>query len=156
MRSRSSKIAFSRPCVEEAVAFFERHWEESFAYGKLLVGDYEPLDDGQVDAIATAPINKASFAAAGLPWKGHTDLLAHLTGDGTRARLHLLSFGARGGRRPGAGAPAPGITRIRLNASAIFTHGNFLEFPCYQLQVNSRDTWGLMLMGPLSRMMTKW
>jgi 4-hydroxythreonine-4-phosphate dehydrogenase len=35
---------------------------------------------GRVDAIATAPINKAAFAAAGLPWKGHTDLLAHLTG----------------------------------------------------------------------------
>lgn len=33
---------------------------------------------GRVDAIATAPINKASWAAAGLPWKGHTDLLAHL------------------------------------------------------------------------------
>lgn len=35
---------------------------------------------GAVDAIATAPINKEAFAAAGLPWKGHTDLLAHLTG----------------------------------------------------------------------------
>jgi 4-hydroxythreonine-4-phosphate dehydrogenase len=35
---------------------------------------------GRVDAIATAPINKASFAAAGLEWKGHTDLLAHLCG----------------------------------------------------------------------------
>ena len=35
---------------------------------------------GRVDAIATAPINKAAFAAAGLPWKGHTDLLAHLCG----------------------------------------------------------------------------
>jgi|SRR5829696_2297110 len=34
----------------------------------------------RVDAIATAPINKEAFAAAGLPWKGHTDLLAHLTG----------------------------------------------------------------------------
>ena len=33
---------------------------------------------GRVDAMATAPINKASFAAAGLAWKGHTDLLAHL------------------------------------------------------------------------------
>lgn len=37
---------------------------------------------GRVDAIATAPINKSAFAAAGLPWKGHTDLLAHLTGAG--------------------------------------------------------------------------
>jgi 4-hydroxythreonine-4-phosphate dehydrogenase len=41
------------------------------------------VDDARrhrVAAIATAPINKAAFAAAGLPWKGHTDLLAHLTG----------------------------------------------------------------------------
>jgi 4-hydroxythreonine-4-phosphate dehydrogenase len=35
---------------------------------------------GALDAIATAPINKEAFALAGLPWKGHTDLLAHLTG----------------------------------------------------------------------------
>jgi 4-hydroxythreonine-4-phosphate dehydrogenase len=35
---------------------------------------------GRVDAVATAPVNKAAFAAAGLPWKGHTDLLAHLCG----------------------------------------------------------------------------
>ena len=35
---------------------------------------------GDVDAIATAPVNKAAFAKAGLPWKGHTDLLAHLCG----------------------------------------------------------------------------
>jgi 4-hydroxythreonine-4-phosphate dehydrogenase len=36
--------------------------------------------NGLVDAVATAPINKLAFARAGLPWKGHTDLLAHLTG----------------------------------------------------------------------------
>jgi 4-hydroxythreonine-4-phosphate dehydrogenase len=35
---------------------------------------------GRVDAIATAPINKEAFAAAGLAWRGHTELLAHLTG----------------------------------------------------------------------------
>jgi 4-hydroxythreonine-4-phosphate dehydrogenase len=34
---------------------------------------------GRIDAIATAPINKEAFAAAGLPWRGHTELLAHLT-----------------------------------------------------------------------------
>jgi 4-hydroxythreonine-4-phosphate dehydrogenase len=33
-----------------------------------------------VDGIATAPINKLAFAHAGLRWKGHTDLLGHLTG----------------------------------------------------------------------------
>jgi 4-hydroxythreonine-4-phosphate dehydrogenase len=35
---------------------------------------------GEVDAVATAPINKEAFALAGLPWRGHTELLAHLTG----------------------------------------------------------------------------
>ena len=35
---------------------------------------------GRIDAIATAPINKEAFAAAGMPWRGHTELLAHLTG----------------------------------------------------------------------------
>jgi 4-hydroxythreonine-4-phosphate dehydrogenase len=34
---------------------------------------------GSIAAIATAPINKLAFSKAGLPWKGHTDLLGHLT-----------------------------------------------------------------------------
>ena len=34
---------------------------------------------GKVAAIATAPINKLAFSMADLPWKGHTDLLGHLT-----------------------------------------------------------------------------
>jgi len=36
--------------------------------------------DGTVHAVATAPINKEALRLAGLPWNGHTDLLAHLTG----------------------------------------------------------------------------
>lgn len=35
---------------------------------------------GVIDAVATAPVNKEAFRLAGLPWAGHTDLLAHLTG----------------------------------------------------------------------------
>ena len=41
------------------------------------------VDDARHDriaAIATAPINKEAFAAAGIPFRGHTELLAHLTG----------------------------------------------------------------------------
>jgi len=34
---------------------------------------------GAVQAIATAPINKEALALAGLPWRGHTDMLAALT-----------------------------------------------------------------------------
>ena len=35
---------------------------------------------GAVDAVATAPISKEALRLAALPWSGHTDLLAHLTG----------------------------------------------------------------------------
>jgi 4-hydroxythreonine-4-phosphate dehydrogenase len=49
------------------------------AYG-AIVAAVEDAMAGQVDAIATAPINKEAFALAGLPWRGHTELLAHLTG----------------------------------------------------------------------------
>jgi 4-hydroxythreonine-4-phosphate dehydrogenase len=46
----------------------------------MIVRATEDARAGRVDAIATAPINKASFAATGIHWKGHTDLLAHLCG----------------------------------------------------------------------------
>ena len=35
---------------------------------------------GRIDAVATGPISKTALRRAGLPWRGHTDLLAHLTG----------------------------------------------------------------------------
>jgi len=49
------------------------------AYG-AIVAAVEDAMAGAVDAVATAPINKAAFALADLPWRGHTELLAHLTG----------------------------------------------------------------------------
>lgn len=42
---------------------------------------------GKVQGIATAPVSKAAFAAAGLGWKGHTDLLAHLCSVGRVAMM---------------------------------------------------------------------
>ena len=49
------------------------------AYEAIVAATEDALA-GKVAAIATAPINKAAFAAAGYPWPGHTDLLAHLCG----------------------------------------------------------------------------
>ena len=49
------------------------------AYDAILAATAD-AQAGRIAAIATAPINKEAFAAAGLPWRGHTDLLAHLTG----------------------------------------------------------------------------
>ena len=65
--------------------------EERFAPGVLsaaagqaaydtLVRAVDAAKAGAVDGLATAPINKEAFRLAGLPWRGHTDLLAHLTG----------------------------------------------------------------------------
>src|SRR5262245_8582842 len=47
---------------------------------ETIVRAVEDAKAGAVDAIATAPVNKEAFGLAGLPWRGHTDLLAHLTG----------------------------------------------------------------------------
>jgi 4-hydroxythreonine-4-phosphate dehydrogenase len=46
----------------------------------LICAAVRDAQSGAVAAIATAPVNKLAFAEAGLPWKGHTDLLGHLTG----------------------------------------------------------------------------
>ncbi|HEY2905066.1 MAG TPA: 4-hydroxythreonine-4-phosphate dehydrogenase PdxA [Vicinamibacterales bacterium] len=46
----------------------------------VIVRAVEDATGGAVDAVATAPINKEALRLAGLPWNGHTDLLAHLTG----------------------------------------------------------------------------
>ncbi len=47
---------------------------------EALVRAVDDARAGRVAAIATAPINKEAWAMAGLPWRGHTELLAHLTG----------------------------------------------------------------------------
>lgn len=70
---------------------YQPHELKAFAPGVLsadagraaydaIVAAVRDARGGAVDALATAPVNKAAFALAGLPWKGHTDLLAHLTG----------------------------------------------------------------------------
>jgi 4-hydroxythreonine-4-phosphate dehydrogenase len=46
----------------------------------IIVAAVRDAQAGVVDGIATAPVNKLAFAKAGLRWKGHTDLLGHLTG----------------------------------------------------------------------------
>ncbi len=76
--------------VCEPILYGPEH-PESFAPGVLsaeagraaydaIVRAVDAALAGRVDAIATAPVNKEAFRLAGLPWPGHTDLLAHLTG----------------------------------------------------------------------------
>jgi 4-phospho-D-threonate 3-dehydrogenase / 4-phospho-D-erythronate 3-dehydrogenase len=71
------------PVSDDALRAFERG-RVSPAAGRAaydaIVHAVEDVMAGRVQAVATAPINKEAFAAAGLPWPGHTELLAHLTG----------------------------------------------------------------------------
>ncbi len=46
---------------------------------------------GRIDAVATGPIHKEAFALAGFEWRGHTELLAHLTGAGEVAMMFYSS-----------------------------------------------------------------
>jgi 4-hydroxythreonine-4-phosphate dehydrogenase len=81
--AESCEIILYGPQSEEATARFSRgrvSAEAGRAAYDAVVGAVADASAGRIDAIATAPINKEAFAAAGLPWRGHTDLLAHLTG----------------------------------------------------------------------------
>lgn len=45
--------------------------------------------NGKVDAIVTAPISKEALRMAGLPWPGHTEMLAELSGAADYAMMFL-------------------------------------------------------------------
>jgi 4-hydroxythreonine-4-phosphate dehydrogenase len=49
------------------------------AFGAIVHATADAMA-GRVRAIVTSPISKEALAAAGLSWRGHTDLLAHLCG----------------------------------------------------------------------------
>lgn len=70
------------PADDDALKPFSRgraSAEAGRAAYEAIVRAVADARQGVIDAIATAPVNKEAFALAGLPWKGHTDLLAHLT-----------------------------------------------------------------------------
>lgn len=77
-------LAVCDPVIYGADAFNGPLGQASAASGRAayetLIRAVADAQAGRVDAIATAPVSKLAFSQAGLPWKGHTDLLGHLTG----------------------------------------------------------------------------
>ena len=85
---------------------------------------------GRVDALATAPINKAAWAAAGLAWRGHTDLLAHLTNTAdVRMLFHAdrLNVVLATVHVPLADVPAL-LTRERIDTTIRLAHDELPRF----------------------------
>jgi 4-hydroxythreonine-4-phosphate dehydrogenase len=77
------EVRFYGPSTPEALSAFVAGQLSAAAGRAAYEAIVAAVDDARrfrIDAIATAPVNKEAFALAGLPWKGHTDLLGHLTG----------------------------------------------------------------------------
>ena len=78
------------PSAAEELASFDRGRISATAgkaaYDAILAAVAD-AQAGRIEAVATAPINKEAFAAAGVPWRGHTELLAHLTGSSRFAMM---------------------------------------------------------------------
>jgi 4-hydroxythreonine-4-phosphate dehydrogenase len=88
------EIVFYGPSSDQEIERFARG-RITAAAGRAaydaIVAATADAQAGRIDAIATAPVNKEAFAAAGLPWRGHTDLLAHLTGS---PRVAMMFYAA--------------------------------------------------------------
>jgi 4-hydroxythreonine-4-phosphate dehydrogenase len=82
---------------DDALSAFERG-RVSATSGRAaydaIVRAVEDAKAGRIDGIATAPISKEAFAAAGLKWPGHTELLADLT-SARRVRMMFHSDALR-------------------------------------------------------------
>jgi 4-hydroxythreonine-4-phosphate dehydrogenase len=64
--------------------------DAGYASYETIVRAVRDAQAGGVHGIATAPINKEALALAGLPWRGHTDMLAALT-SATRVAMMFWS-----------------------------------------------------------------
>jgi 4-hydroxythreonine-4-phosphate dehydrogenase len=77
VRAACTPIIYAPPAADRFVPG-QLSAEAGRAAYDCIVRAVADAQSGVVDAIATAPVNKLALAHAGLPWKGHTDLLAHL------------------------------------------------------------------------------
>jgi len=66
--------------------------EAGRAAGQAIERAIRLAQAGEIDAIATAPLNKEALWAAGYPYPGHTEMLADLTG--SRESLTMFVIGA--------------------------------------------------------------
>jgi 4-hydroxythreonine-4-phosphate dehydrogenase len=85
---------------------------------------------GRIDGIATAPVSKRAWALAGLRWRGHTELLAELTGAGAvRMMFHAerLSVVLATVHVPLAHVPAV-LTRECLETTITLAHAELPRF----------------------------
>ena len=86
IREICEPIVFAPP-ANPAIVPGQLSAEAGQAAYEQIVKAVDAAKRGEIDAIATAPVNKLAFAKAGLEWRGHTDLLAHLCGTSNVAMM---------------------------------------------------------------------
>jgi 4-hydroxythreonine-4-phosphate dehydrogenase len=86
VREVCEPVIFAPP-ASLAVPLGQATAESGRAAYDVIVRAVDAAKSGEVAAIATAPISKLGFAHAHIPWKGDTDLLAHLCGTERYAML---------------------------------------------------------------------
>ena len=82
------------PSSREALAPFKPGELSAEAGRAASAAILEAVKDAKartIDAIATAPINKEALALAGIPFKGHTDMLAMMTESGPAVMMFYSS-----------------------------------------------------------------
>ena len=85
---------------------------------------------GRIDAVTTGPVSKQAWARAGLRWRGHTELLAELTGAGEVRMMFYagrLSVVLATVHIPLAHVPAL-LTRERLETTIALAHAELPRF----------------------------
>ena len=85
---------------------------------------------GRIDAVTTGPVNKQAWARAGLRWRGHTELLADVTGAGDVRMMFYagrLSVVLATVHVPLAHVPAL-LTRERLETTIALAHAELPRF----------------------------
>jgi 4-hydroxythreonine-4-phosphate dehydrogenase len=66
--------------LEHPVALGETSAAAGRAAAEAVLRGVRDAREGRVDALVTAPLNKAALHAAGYPWPGHTEMLAEAAG----------------------------------------------------------------------------
>lgn len=74
------KVMDQKSVNEKDFKYGQIRAEYGLAAAKSIETAVQLALEGEADAVVTAPIQKESFKKAGIPFPGHTEMLAHLTG----------------------------------------------------------------------------
>ena len=106
--------------------------ETGWAMADYITSAVSLIQEGLLDGMATCPISKSSLSEAGFTFPGHTEMLAHLTGNstpvmmmaGSRLRITLVTIHCSLAAVPAQIGHAEVLRLIRTTNQALMTDFN--------------------------------